>query len=522
MIKKYLLVLTLLTSIFITSCYENITDAINANEAPNTFMSLYPDSTISQQQSKIGVHWWGDDPDGLVAGYFITYDNVNWAFTTKNDSTIAFSILGTDTVYNFKVAAVDDQGNGVYDSQVVYNGTVIGHEPYTDVDNSNSYTEGEPFIDLGKIDPTPADINLPLKNTSPKISFFKDKLGITIAIPETTFTVASFAWDAEDLDGNETITKVFVALNDTSNKVQLPGNTRYLTLKAILNGNDVAECALYLGTSINQPYGVNLGGLKLNNTNKIFIWSEDIAGAKSNMLKMPEEGSLKNWFVKRPKGEILIIDDYNVADNTANFYNAIFDSLNLSNKIDVLDIGYNKTSTVSGSMLPKLLNPMFTETLKLFKYIFWYTDDIPSFEPAQTSIRFYTEAGGKVLFSMQFPTFFEASLLSDFLPIDSLYPSTIGILAKGININPLVSGFPSMQVDQSNIPVKRVRGFYPNPLTTVALYNLGTTGNPITAFRNNTNNLYFIGLPLDRLNGGEGNVKEFFEKVFIAEFGAGK
>ncbi len=37
---------------------------------------------ISQQKSKLQVHWWGDDKDGLVIGYLFKWEGIdeNWTF----------------------------------------------------------------------------------------------------------------------------------------------------------------------------------------------------------------------------------------------------------------------------------------------------------------------------------------------------------------------------------------------------------------------------------------------------------
>jgi hypothetical protein len=39
----------------------------------------------------------------------------NWSFTTSNDSIFSLPIGSSDTVYTFKVSAVDAEGNGLYD-----------------------------------------------------------------------------------------------------------------------------------------------------------------------------------------------------------------------------------------------------------------------------------------------------------------------------------------------------------------------------------------------------------------------
>lgn len=522
--KKYLLIfLFLLPVIAFISCYDELVDAPVANRPPNTFVALFPDDSISQQQSSLRVHWWGDDPDGLVIGYFITFDDT-WTFTTSNDSLISFPILGTDTTYIFRVAAVDNFGNGVYDNQLIVNGINFGPEPFTDLNGDGVWNPGEPFIDCGAIDPEPASILLPLKNSPPVINFLIDKTGTTIFIPETTFTVASFGWTLTDIDGDATITKVYIALNDTSDRIELPGNTRFVTLKAEAPFNsDIVDCDVYLGTSITNPFHSKLPNLKLNSINKFYVFAEDIAGALSHVLEMPSESSNRIWYVKKQKGDILIIDDNGLIDNSANFYNLIMDSLGLSNKYDVWNIKLGKTSTTSGVLLPAFISPQFTETLKLFDYVFWYTDNDPTLEPAQVSVRTFVNFGGKILFSMIFPQIFDSRGLSDFLPLDSLSSVPISNLPVNLAINPTAEaaalGYPFLRRDNDFNPVARIRTFYPNQLAAMNLYTLELTGNPIIGFKSSDTKIVFMGIPLHRSNGDPYNVKEFFEKVFFDEFG---
>ena len=513
-----LIALITLTAIFI-SCSESIVGNKIENLPPETKLFLFPDSAngISKQKSKLQVHWWGDDPDGFVIGYYIKWENNPWGFTTKTDSTFTLAISGSDTSYTFYVAAVDNSGNGKYDNQVIRNGVNFGPEHFTDLNGNNVYDAGEHFVDIGNIDPTPATFKFPIKNSPPEISFQKNS-----EVPETTFTAASFSWNISDVDGEETVEKIYIALNDTSSFVELPGYVRFITITAKPPfSSDVTDATIYVGTSLNQPYAIKLPNLRLNDLNRFYIKAKDIAGAYSKTLTMPD--TTKKWFVKKPKGEILIIDDYSITDNAENFYFAMFDSIGLKNKIDYLDIKYGKTSTTPGIFLPKSINPTFTATLRLFKSVFWFTDNDPNLEVAQLTLRNYTESGGKVLLSMIFPQTFDTRSLGDFLPIDSVSPVPISFIPVNTPVNLTTDGtslgYPQLQRDASPTPVARIRTFYPNSAAAKSLYTLGLSGNPIIGFKDNESRRIFIGLPLHRLNGGPSNVKAFFQKVFISEFG---
>ncbi len=525
--KKFLIVSGTLLLILFSSCYDDLVNNPITNKPPKTYISVFADSTISQQQSSVRLHWWGDDPDGLIIGYFISIDGVNWKFTTKNDSLISFTILGTDTVYIFRVSAVDNSGNGKYDSELKSGNIIFGSEPFTDLNSNGRWDQGEPFVDCGAIDPNPATLKLPLKNSPPIIKFLVDSRNNTIMIPETTFTVASFGWTVSDLDGDNTIKKIFIALNDTSNKIEIPPNTRFITIKALppFNSN-IVDADVYLGTSITNPFSVKLKGLRLEQLNRFFVYCEDIAGAKSGLIAMPALNSNAKWFVKKPKGDILIIDDYGINDNTALFYYRMMDSLNLSNRYDVWDIKLGKTVNTPSLLLPRFISPQFKETLTLFKVVIWYTDNEPTLEPAQIAIRDYTISGGKVLFSMMFPQLFDPRGLSDFLPIDSLSPAPISVIPRNTKINPVEEGislnYPLLAVDDGTVPVARIRTYFTNPITAKNLYKLDLPNQPIIGFKTADSKIIYLGLPLSRLNGNPFNAKSFLSKVLFEEFGVSK
>ena len=214
MFKTLKIVFFLSSAFFFSSCVKDVVDNPTGNQPPHTGIFLYPDSTISRQPSKINVHWWGDDPDGFVIGFYYTWDGTNWHFTKSNDSLFALQIGISDTTYTFEVSAVDNSGNGVYDSDVYQNGIHYGPEPFTDKNGNGKWDEGENFVDIGLIDPNPAKLDFPIKNSAPTIEW--SKLSV---LPDTSFPAMSFGWNANDIDGNESIQTINVALNDTTKSV---------------------------------------------------------------------------------------------------------------------------------------------------------------------------------------------------------------------------------------------------------------------------------------------------------------
>ncbi len=192
----------LLLIIALISCTEMANEPRNENKAPETNISLFPDNadSINQQKSRLQVHWWGEDPDVIVIGSYLKRDGIddNWGFTTSNDSLFSLPIGSADTTYVLEVIAVDIEGNSQYDTSVMWNGENIGPEPFVDKNGNGVWDDGEYYYDIGMIDQSPASMKFPIKNSPPEVEWNKESV-----IPEETFPVITVAWDATDLDGDE-------------------------------------------------------------------------------------------------------------------------------------------------------------------------------------------------------------------------------------------------------------------------------------------------------------------------------
>lgn len=176
----------LLLALLFAGCSNNITDTPRPNQPPATYLTFYPDSTLATTTSRQVLHWWGDDPDGRVVGFLYTWNVAasvpvsfqigdslkDWRLTTAHSDTFALKFINLDTVFTFRISAVDDQG---------------------------------------LVDPTPARQSFPVANSQPMIDFIAGT-----DIPETTFTVASFYWKGSDLDGDDTIERYEYVLDDTT------------------------------------------------------------------------------------------------------------------------------------------------------------------------------------------------------------------------------------------------------------------------------------------------------------------
>jgi hypothetical protein len=453
-LKKFYHLFLLIGIAFIYSSCTELPTGVVTNKPPDTFLSLFPDSTISPQKTKIKITWWGDDPDGFVVGYRFSFDSINWTYTTQNDSTFQLSINGNDSTFRFWVAAVDDKG---------------------------------------LVDPTPATNRYPVFNSPPGVAFNEGT-----QIPETTFTVASFAWTGTDPDGDNTIRYYYWALNDTSHWHRIAGTITLLTLRQD-------------------------SGLAVNSRNLFYLKAQDIAGAFSPVVKMPD--SNKVWFVRQPVGHLLLINDYSTTltdrSRAASFYESSL--IGISHSILDLKIG-------NGANMPTIKNPMFTETLKLFQCVIWYAgrgnlaSDNADFDLAQQTLPYYLAAGGKVFFTSGFPNSIpEYVNYVDFAPIDSITNYAVPITNPGVQTIVLDNNYPFLETDSVYTP-DRVRGIY-NRQGTDAIYKLpynppyDTTKLTICMKDLFSNpKVMVMSVPLHRMNN-TGSAVTFLQRVISIDFG---
>ncbi|MFQ5629593.1 MAG: hypothetical protein ACE5I1_12590, partial [bacterium] len=411
--------------------------------------------------SKKTINWWGDDPDGIIEGFIYTFDEnapdveswdsnspaQGWTFTEKTQEVFTLTLSGTDTIYTFRVKAVDDDGAA---------------------------------------DPTAAVRRFPVMNSRPQVEFI-----LSTDVPETTFTVAAFNWKGTDLDGDDTIAKYQYALEDTANPsawIDLDANASSLVLTAN-DGLTEGEHVLYLRAI-------------------------DIAGASSSIARMPRDEN-DFWYVREPKSKFLLLDDYNIADNTGAFYASMLRTI--VGEIDVWDI-----KSRAGALEPA--SPQaFRQTLLLFDRVFWYADTDPNLGKAQVSVLDFLENGGKLIMTTSFKEF--TSNIGDplaFSPVDSL-----GAKISRITRNQVVqatpefaaTGFPDLKVSAVIIP--NIFPLAPK-ISSRPMYVLPEnpgrwSGTPVVGVIDGTSSFVFFGLPLSALDS-QGTAQQVIEKILNEVF----
>ena len=188
----------------------------------------------------------------------------------------------------------------------------------------------------------------------------------------------------------------------------------------------------------------------------------------------------------------------------------MMDSLGLSTNYNVLD--------PLNQPLP-YRSVTFLQTLKLFKYVLWYSDNNPTFDLMASSSQKFLDAGGKIAFSTQFLQNIDLAVISSFLPVnsDTVYARNSIVSGTVISADTTDPAYPEIATTAS---LFRLKSFSLNSLGSIPLYyfpNHELSG--YIGFYNNTKSIFFIGLPLNKCNGGSANVRALLNKVLIEDFG---
>ena len=434
------------------SCREHLVDAPLPDKTPKTALWLYPQSEIRAGVSKEQLHWWGEDPDGVVRGYLFGFrivalpvtspsnpDTMRYVWTAATDTTILFPL---DTVFRrfaVTVRAVDNSFGGLPEHAPVR----ISPFPYWDVNDNGVFDRSDLRLDglSAAMDPAGSTLTFPVVNSPPSVSFIPNPTDPTVPQkqPDTTFTAVTFSWTANDPDGNNTLRSYRIALNDTSN----PANWLTLSLRdtivtlvvprsrsdaAALGPGAQVQADVYGGSFLSRRLIAQIPGLRLDATNVLYVQVKDVAGAYSPAITMPS--GTDRWYVRRPRGRLLIVNDYINSDGDLALSTYLNNLANIPggqfSQVDMLNIGAglsaaDKNNGKAGAFTPPFVDPALIQTFLLYDYIFWYTDQYPSLATAQLSLFTYMQNGGKVLFSTTFQSGLDPrAAFKDFAPIDSI------------------------------------------------------------------------------------------------------
>lgn len=349
--QKYL-GLILLAGFFLVACETDIFNEDKAskllpNQAPQTYLFLFTasDSTasIDTTASKQIVHWWGDDPDGDVIGYYVQWnyqDQPVWM--TAEYDTFYVPIRTDYDEFEISVWAVDNDS---------------------------------------LMDPTPAKRVFPVFNSYPEISF-KNRSNPPVPsgnpnVTAYTFPTRTFLWDAFDPDGNETITNIYYALDDSSNWIALPGDSKSITLTGLSAGS-----------------------------HRFFLKAQDIAGAESPVISFPDpadETTPNTWIVKEPVGDVLLVNDFAQDQNlyeVQNFYKERLNNIVGEDGYSIWEIGTTTIPVINPQNQLPYATADIKANLNYFKKVIWFSHlGRPNLTAAGLSLTQYIADGGMVFIS---------------------------------------------------------------------------------------------------------------------------
>lgn len=414
----------LLLALGVAACDAGFDGSADDNRAPETELAvrsndLREDLAGRRLISTVEVAWSGTDPDGVVTAYDVRSYQVSaspapeegWTRTARRDSTIRLEIpLGASTAdVVVEVRAVDDRG---------------------------------------AVDESPSRTVFPIVNSNPTL-----RLVAAEAPPDTTWPVVSFSLAAADVDGEENIAGVEIALNDTTGGfVRLDPDVSFVTLVADDPRAATTEATLYTGRGFRNA-DVALPGLRLDADNVVYFRSVDQAGATSPTVRYPaldEDGQpVADLFVRRVTSDVLLVNDVRVGDDQQVLgvaRSAL--ATNGTANYDVWDLSETPQSTASpqfSDALPSAADPTLRQTLAFWDRIYWVSNAVTNtaagnnLPRAASVMDLFFDNGGRIL--VQVPVSLPqgtdvggtANAAIDILPLGDLIEFPSGVRALRAN-----------------------------------------------------------------------------------------
>jgi hypothetical protein len=469
---------------FLWSCRKG---EVSRDGLPDTQISFEAINLSGQNRlnSSVRLSWFGTDIDGFVEGYELSTDGFNWTYTQSQDSVILFEIPpGQDSAdIDFFVRAIDNDGN---------------------------------------IDPSPAFLEIPLINTPPIASLLDDR-----GPNDTAFIAATFFWNASDPDGDNTLADVQIKINDGDWVSIDRGQNLISFLPDTSVRNGAALSQIYYGTST-APAPISIDGLRVNDSNRVYIRALDIAEAVS-------EVDTSAAFFFRPKGagiKTLWVSGHN--EITTQEYKGYLDANNID--YDLLNWGANQ-----GVSLPKYFDPTVQLIFAQYQNAFLNLPatifrnpvsglELPLLDYLAPVIQRFTDRGGKYFLSTLLTNTQDLSQVRSIYPINdkvlSTVPGSQSRITPDSALVPLISGnYPNLQpanVEFNVVPMlasSDAQAFYRAQLTRFRGWN-GSSDLVAAIRRDNSGRIsqVFFALELHKFDDLAGSVESLIGDIFDNEF----
>ncbi|HBH07042.1 MAG TPA: hypothetical protein DDX92_10625 [Flavobacteriales bacterium] len=366
------------------------------NREPDTIITPIEINLTGENRlnSVIFISWTGTDQDGFIKGFEISLDNQNWAFTEEYDSIFRFELeSGADTLdIDLYVRAIDNEDN---------------------------------------VDPTPALLTIPLKNTPPVAEILERSFPA-----DTVNLVTTLEWEGTDLDGDETIVKAFLKINDGSWTEIDVAQPRISLVPDDPEATGSVSATVYYGDAL-VPSSVSIDGLKLADTNRFYIKVSDIALAEST----PDTS--ESLYIKEKTSELLVVSG--VPLSVSQRYRSRLSMV-------VSDYDFADYGRDGNLYMVKFWTPTFDLLLQHYDKLFFISDqsnvtnaisglDALMLEFASPSIQLFSNNSGKSLITTSFAQDQIITGITSTLPLDSLSSAKgqARILPDSV-IYPVVSG----------------------------------------------------------------------------------
>lgn len=452
------------------------------NIPPDTHL-VYETINLSGENrlnTQVKLSWFGTDVDGYITGYEISNNKQDWSFTTRQDSVFKFNIpAGSDTFdLDFYVRAVDNQ-------------------------------EAR--------DETPAYLSIPLKNTAPQIEIIESTLP-----QDSVLLVTAFQYRASDLDGDESIVKIEIKLNE-GNWVEVDRGSSIVTILP----TDPRAAGISTAKIIanNRESSENASDLRMNDFNTFYLRATDDAGAVSNI------DTSNSFYIRNQTSDLLLISGHSLT--IAQHYKTALKNLNID--YDFLDYGSN-----SGKNQPVFWNPTFGLMLNNYKILFLNSSGGQFTNPvtgqsggilefgAQFIQEFINIPGKKYMISTRFTTNTDLNPLLGVLPVEELVTSQGQVrITAGDSLLPQMTGYPAL-IPATTIlgpnpfkPTTDAQAFYRGQLTKLQ----GWDGDNVLGARRRTSvgntlrvNQVFFGIQLHDFRSYTAGFEGMIEKVITDDF----
>jgi hypothetical protein len=458
--RRALLVLLTLSAVW--GCRQP-QDSVD-NLAPETTMSVDSIQRSGDLRLNANVHlnWYGSDADG-----YIDYFNVQ-----VNDGPVG-QTTATDSIFTFVIDA------GLDSADVLIKVSAVDH--------------------LGLEDPTPAQLWVPLKNAAPTCRIDSDGLE-----PDSAKIVVTLRWDAEDIDGDETIVEAEVRLNNGPwSAIDLGQGLLSFAMRP-----DGQSAALYQnGFLIDSA----LAGALVNDENTIYLRVRDWAGSYSEV----DTSAAFYWSGRDAAMLVLNSQPAYIGAQYKGWLDAVGDAYD-----------YVQMDAITGIGIPSYWNPTMRLLFEQYDRVLLFADATQFPNNGGTdfllnilapSVQSYVQGGGKVFTSAQLTSSMDMTAINDVYPISGSVTSTGQ--ARLTNDSAMVpvdtaSGAPSLRPQNivlgvtPVVPAADANSYYEAQLTKIA----GWTGDgTVGAVRSRNGEVFeiFFSVPIhqfsrtDSPNGGD-------------------